>query len=243
MARQASFFTFPNDRLQNYLNQYFPVNLHKKGRVIPHILALKDVPEEYKQSPGLVLQHSGRLWYPRDPGPFLQAVKALIDEHGISSEEFKLEFIGTQDVGLHTMISELEISSYVTISQAVSYTESLRHMERISFGLVIEADMKEGIFFPSKVADYFQMRKPVLAISPAQGVLHDLSLKEKAVVHTNNRDVKAITAVLLAIYKAWKSDPALKAFAVSHELQQKYSDEKAVHNYQDLFMRILKQNT
>jgi len=166
----------------------------------------------------------------------------LIEEHQISAGEFELEFVGTQDVGLHKMISELGIDSYVTLTNSVSYAESLRRMEMISFGLVIEADLEEGIFFPSKVVDYFQMQKPILAISPAEGVMMDLSMSAKAVVHADNRDVKAITTVLLAIYNAWKKDPELKAFAVSDELQTGYSDDKAVHNYQDIFLQILEQN-
>ena len=40
--------------------------------------------------------------------------------------------------------------------------------------LIIEAPCNEGVFLPSKLSDTMAVGLPVLAISPAVGVLHDL---------------------------------------------------------------------
>ena len=40
--------------------------------------------------------------------------------------------------------------------------------------MLVEADIPEGIFLPSKLVDYISARKPVLALSPRVGEIADL---------------------------------------------------------------------
>lgn len=54
----------------------------------------------------------------------------------------------------------------VTFFPYVSYIESLQIMEKVDLLLLIDANIKESIFLPSKLVDYLGSKKPIIAITP-----------------------------------------------------------------------------
>ena len=235
MAEHSSYMTFPCQRLQNYYQKFFPKIIHQKSHIIPHILDSKYAKIENKIRQKFILQYSGRLWYPRDPTIFLAALNNFIKDNNIKISELEIQFIGKQDSKLSEKIEKYEIHDYVKIIKPTSYIESLKCLNEVSMGLVIEAKLDEGIFFPSKVVDYFQMQKPILAISPEVGFLHDISLKFNSVIHANNQSVEAVQDKLTQIYSEWKNDPELSKYAVNEEIVVAYSSKTILAQYMTLF--------
>lgn len=238
MIQQTFYITFPGERLKNYMTKNILKNTIQKTKVIPHIITNNLLLRSDKINEKIILQHSGRLWYPRNPNMFLEAVKQFIFEENISNRIFEIQFIGKQDERLITLLFELGLKDYVKVIDQVSYLESLERMKEISIGLVIEAELEEGIFFLSKVVDYFQMGKPIFAISPANGHLHDMSLNLKSVIHATNDSVDSIKSKLVEIYEVWKVDKSLKLYAIDEEAIKVYSNESIVNQYDDLFAQI-----
>ena len=94
--------------------------------------------------------------------------------------------------------------------------------------LVIDADMNENIFFPSKLLDYFYYQKPILGITPKIGVTHDL-LTESNNFSFECNDVRGISVFLSEIlmnpellnknakeyYKQFSPDVVLEKFDIA----------------------------
>ena len=116
--------------------------------------------------------HSGNLNYPRDPKLFLEAYAMFI--HQNPDADMKVYFQGVQPVGLSDVIENLGLENYVKILHAVSYKECVQMLSKYKVVMIIEAACEEGIFLPTKVSDYMQEKKVIWAISPENGVLHDL---------------------------------------------------------------------
>ena len=57
---------------------------------------------------------------------------------------------------------------------AMDYWSTLGELASSTALVLIEAPCDEGVFLPSKLADYVQVRRPVLAVSPRQGTVRDL---------------------------------------------------------------------
>ena len=113
-------------------------------------------------------------------------------------------------------VTEYKLERYVRFLPAVSYEESINELRNYDLSLIIEANCDEGIFLPSKVADYLQAGIPIYTISPSKGVLNDL-YREGIINYfsdCNNED--SITEALELIYKDFIDKRLVTAQSVAY---------------------------
>ena len=79
------------------------------------------------------------------------------------------------------------------------YEESLKYIQSATACLLVEGDMAEGIFLPSKAIDYISARKPILALSPAVGVVADLA-SGGGIIRVDPGDACAIRDAIRGLY-------------------------------------------
>jgi glycosyltransferase involved in cell wall biosynthesis len=110
----------------------------------------------------LVIRYIGSFYGTRTPKPLFEAVK-LLDEK--VRDRFIIELIGGGKKA-KALLTEYNFNN-ITVTNSVSYLESLHLMKSANLLLVIDAPSDEvSIFFPSKLADYIGANKPILGISP-----------------------------------------------------------------------------
>jgi len=204
ISKYVDIHIFPNLRERNYMNQYLNVNLNKT-LIIPHIV-IENI-ESKKQSstlPVLKMIHSGNLKYPRDPIPFLKALHSFIQKRPDS--RIQISFLGVYDALLLKNIEELQLETIVKFIPPVDYFKSLELLSEYDIAMIIEANCKEGIFLPSKVADYLQYNKKIFAISPNIGVLNDLYKESTVMYFANCINPESIEVELSKIYYDFEND-------------------------------------
>jgi hypothetical protein len=77
-------------------------------------------------------------------------------------------------------------------------------MSEADVALLVEADLEEGIFFPSKLSDYLAGGRPILALSPRRGVAADF-LSDGGGVLAGPEDVAGIASALERLHDLWRS--------------------------------------
>jgi hypothetical protein len=77
-------------------------------------------------------------------------------------------------------------------------------MAAADVALLIEADLEEGVFFPSKLSDYLAGSRPILALSPRRGVAADF-LAAGGGVLAGPEDVAGIAAALERLHGLWRA--------------------------------------
>lgn len=170
----ADLLTFPNRRLCNYHLNLAKTN--KPTAVIPHI----GYHAGKKQNDGEIFQivHAGKLGsheaLERPTSALLNGLRRFLQLRPEAGSHTRLVLVGQKDDNTESFIKERELTGIVTSTGKVSYEESIDHIDSASVCLLIEGKISEGIFLPSKLADYVVAKKPVLAISPAVGVVADL---------------------------------------------------------------------
>ena len=184
----ADIHIFPNSRLRDYMLQYLDVS-PEAARIAPHLCQTNDV-EIKKRTSRLELIHSGNLGTQRNPQKFLAAFAKLVREN--PSLNIHLTFLGTTDKEIKNLIDLFGIGSFISILPPENYLESLWHLRDFDVSVIIEADLQEGIFLPTKVGDAMQMKKKIFAVSPAAGVLHDLYESHKIDYFADVRDEAGI---------------------------------------------------
>lgn len=171
-AQMADVNSFPSRELMDYLR--VPLGLERGGRsvVLPHV-GLGRYGQSTLSRPGRFrISHAGNLSRERDPSSFLRALAGLVQAHPQVQIEF--EIIGQMDDSFAPLITELGLDRVVLRTPGLPFLDCLRRLEESDALLLIEAPCAQGIFFPSKLVDYAEAGRPVLALSPEGGVVENL---------------------------------------------------------------------
>lgn len=151
------------------------------------------------------LVHAGHLGIgKRSPRTLLEGLRRFLDGRPEARSCASLTFIGPRAEETDRIAAELNIAEFVSATGRVSYEESLERLGRASVSVLVEAEMKEGIYLPSKFADYVTTGRPILALSPATGTVSDM-LPDPGVLRVDPTDVDGAARAIEELYDAWRS--------------------------------------
>jgi len=172
----ADLITYPCKGLQSFHSQL--ANFNHSAEIIPHIGSR---PDESSRSSNhhFRLVHAGKLGTTevtrRSAKALLLGLKAFIDSSTDRAVRLRLILVGPEDKETQALICDLGLEQNVEHVGMVNYEQSLEYIASSSACVLIESSMDESIFFPSKLADYIVCGKPILAISPSNGIAAELA--------------------------------------------------------------------
>lgn len=171
MEKYVDIHIFPNNRLRSYMQKYLHVD-NNKTLIIPHVVIKENTINKVIDNTKLKIIYSGKLALPRNPESFFIGLSRFIEEKG--GESILVTILGSVDDHVKILIDKYKLNGVVEIKQPVPYMESLKMLQNYHVALIIEADLEEGIFLPTKVSDFMQSNKRIFAVSPRVGVLSDI---------------------------------------------------------------------
>ncbi len=148
-----------------------------KCHIMPHILIKKEIsPKNDNKDNVFKIIHTGSVGKERNPENFLNAFSQVISLH--PDWKITVTFIGIIDRAknslLYDLIDKYNLKETVSVLEPIPYKECQDFIQDFDVCLLIEAPCQEGIFLPSKIIDYLQNKKQVLAVSPLSGVINDM---------------------------------------------------------------------
>jgi glycosyltransferase involved in cell wall biosynthesis len=172
----ASLLTFPNARLRDFHSRI--ARLGPRSEIIPHI-GYRTKEHNGMSAPEFLLVHAGKLGAGEITRKYaavglLKGLKRFLTTNPSARPITKLLLVGPETIETQSMIEELGLEEVVRSTGRVNYEDSLKYIDAASVCILIEGKMEEGIYLPSKLADYIVARKPVLALSPSVGVIADM---------------------------------------------------------------------
>ena len=214
--RHADLVTCPSERLRHYLSTFFPIS--HQSQIIPHV-GNGRVPSEDCGANGNTanfhLVHAGKLGSNeitgRSAAALLEGLRLFLNECEVARNLTKVTLVGPEDPGTQAHIRQLGLEGTVVSVGLTDYEESLKYIQSATACLLVEGDMAEGIFLPSKAVDYISARKPILALSPAVGVVADLA-SGGGIIRVDPGDACAIRDAIRALYDGlprkdtWRSE-------------------------------------
>ena len=222
---------FPSKRLANYMSQYLDF---KKVIVIPHI-CMDDFFEHIQKEKNKYLRiiHSGNIAYPRSPEKLFLALRKFKDIH--PNVSFEISFIGKQDTTFKETVLKYGLEKNISVLTPSSYVANLQLMENYDLALLVEAEMEEGIYLPTKVGDYMQSRLPIWSLSPQRGIMNDLFLEGKIDYFSDNSSVEEIFKTFEEINKIYATN---KGYLPSGAIIEEYKKENILRKYETIFRSI-----
>ena len=158
---------FVGEQLLSYVMGRYPEQA-SKAKVLFHVFDPELYPSgsERRRAPGGVLKlaYVGGFTSTRSYRPILTVVKHLeAGQADLSRVQF--EFVGGQTREAAEVLNRIRPNLAFSVG-AVDYLESLRRMRDADCLILVDANMAQSPFYPSKLADYFGSLRPVLGISP-----------------------------------------------------------------------------
>lgn len=174
ISRVADLLIYPSEWQCRYTLGTRYEKYKSKVLILPHSYDSALFPAVTAQSGGgkIRIAHLGHLNNRRSAEGFLRALGRLKQEDPALCAKFSVSFVGNSPENYPALITSLGLEDTVFLKPPVDYFESLRLMEDSDILLLIDAMFKNpphNIFLPSKLADYFGAKKPVIGLTTEEG--------------------------------------------------------------------------
>jgi glycosyltransferase involved in cell wall biosynthesis len=232
---RAAALTFPCERLSRHVLQKTR-SLEHKVTIVPHIGMVGWRPSVDLDHSTFRLCHAGNLSHERNPETLFAGLSRFLLQEK-PKEPVELTVLGVQAATTLEYARKHRVIESVKIIGTLAYLETLQRLARNHVLVLVEADCREGIFLPSKVADYAQAGRPILAVSPQNGTLTDLIGETGAGLAADCRDAQAVADALRRFYKSWKRQSLTEEFP-SASLWDRFAPETVTLRYEQLFSAI-----
>jgi glycosyltransferase involved in cell wall biosynthesis len=236
VLREADVVTFPSGYLRDYVVAAAGMRADIRTAVVPHCgLAQRRGPPPPGRNQVLRLCHAGDLKHPRDPTVLIHGLRRFRAE---VSADVQLDLIGLTDDALRGVVGEAGLGEAVRFLGAMPYRQADLHMLECDALVVLEAPCATGIFLPSKVADYLSAGRPVIAVSPAAGVLADLFRERVGGVAVDNTSVSDVVRGLTEVYQAWRTGRLQEVYRPLLAYERAFEPQRILDIYRTLFGEV-----
>lgn len=148
-----------------------PGKVNHKSAVIAHPFDEELFPQRPKEENNrITLRYVGVLFGRRSPEPLFLGLKLLLDRRPDLKGVLCIELVGeVPKFMLETNAAASLPTGIISHVPSVSYLKSLELMYDADILLLIEANVRENLFVPSKLSDYIGSGTPIVGIAPAGG--------------------------------------------------------------------------
>lgn len=215
----ADINTFPSIHLKHCFEKHYPFLKKQKHEIIPHVAAPQSIVDNVLPDKGeyMWMCHAGNLSVERNPDLIFRAMRELIDE---GYDKIRLDIMGVINGFTKPLIVKYNLEGIVRCIGGLPFAQAIQSMGSYNVLVLLEATMDHGYYFPSKLADYIQLNKPILSLSPTSGFVHDMVEKYGRIMAVDNTDYGSIKAAILELYNSWQAG----------DMNEKYSTIK-IYDY------------
>jgi hypothetical protein len=148
-------------------------SVRAKSSVIPHAYCEGLFPNRQKKiNSRITIRYVGVLYGRRNPEASFEALGKLFSRRPALKGRIAFDFVGIVPAEMLRTTAALDLpAGTVTTSGMVSFIESLESMYDADILVLIEAQVKQNLFLPSKISDYFGANTPIVGLVPPGGSL------------------------------------------------------------------------
>lgn len=209
IVTHADRVTMTTQPMREIFLRKYPAIGHEKFQVIPMgfdpqaIAGIEGTPRER-----FTITHFGNFYGTRSPGPFIQALGACVKLEPTLRERIEVQFFGAFEPKMRdlaeTLITEHGLGGVIRLLPAVTYQCGMQNLANSHVLLLVTDPGGCGRnLVPSKIFEYFAVRRPILALTP-EGAAADLVHEAKAGIVVGPDDVNAIRDAILTLHRQWR---------------------------------------
>jgi glycosyltransferase involved in cell wall biosynthesis len=167
----ANFIVHSSPYSLGLMKRRYPNVLQDRSAVIVHPYDKALFPDRPRTTERhITLRYVGVLFGQRSPEPLFRALRVLFGRRPDLQGRLRIDLVGeVPPAMLETPAVRALPNGTVQQSPPVSYLASLDKMYDADILLLIDADVRENLFVPSKLSDYLGAGVPIVGITPAGG--------------------------------------------------------------------------
>jgi len=201
---RAQSLTFPGDRLCRFLLSGSRERYRHKAHAIPHLGNFWDGRPAYRQGEQFNLVFAGFLLRQRSTESLFQGLQQFLTATPQARAAIRMQFIGKNTAVVEEGVQKYALAGVVSTAPQRGFSEVWPLLCQADVLLLIESPMAEGVFMPSKLADYLSAGRPILALSPPVGTVADF-LSQGGGLRVDPDDATQIAQALQQLYALWQS--------------------------------------
>ncbi|WP_188448430.1 hypothetical protein [Arenimonas maotaiensis] len=205
----------------DFMKKYYQSVSESKSSIIPHI-APGILEGSQKRTGEFVISHCGSLSRERVCLSLASALSRLPEQSAVV-----INFIGNVNDEMRHAFERSGASSRVRYTGLLAKEEAMKKSSEGNALLLIEAEMEEYPFLPSKLADYSSITLPILAITGKQSPSAKLISESNGGIVCGH-DSDSILNALTSIEKS--------SLQVSPQLNSHFSPDGVVKNYNEIIL-------
>lgn len=211
-------------------------NVRKKTDVLPHAFNLDLYPQRPKaRNARITMRYAGVLYGRRTPEPLFVAINRLYDRRADLRGLLVIELVGNVPTEMLNTPAALALpEGTIKTIPNVSYIQSLELMYDADILLLIEADIRQNLFLPSKLSDYLGANTPIVGLVPPGG--SEDAMKDLGCWYARPSDIdgiaKAIEGAVAHVMTASTSSGCDESF------KQTFSGESVAGRYIEIVKSI-----
>ncbi len=178
-----------------------------------------------KKNYPITIVHAGGLFAERSINPLIEALKILNIELSNLKELIQVNLIGSIAKKEIDLIRNSSVSDCFKIYGQKSFSLVMQEYRDADYLLLVEGLFKENVFFPSKLCEYFSLQKPIIGITPKNGVSYELLKASGHFVISSDDDIRILADYVKII--------TLKKHTLVYDMEfyKKFLPEKTVELY------------
>ncbi|MBY0579458.1 MAG: hypothetical protein K2P57_10480 [Burkholderiales bacterium] len=173
-----------------------PKAFQRKTDVIPHAYDEALFPQRPKaHNEKILLRYVGALYGRRSPEPLFHALVSLFMRRPDLRGKLCVEFIGSipPEMLQTTVALSLPEGTILTVG-SLPFVESIEKMYDADILVLVEANIRQNLFLPSKLSDYMGSRTPIVGLVPPGG--SEDALKQLGCWHARPDDIDGISRAI-----------------------------------------------
>ncbi|MGB7815439.1 MAG: hypothetical protein WBL28_03725 [Methylotenera sp.] len=213
-----------------------PALTRSKCDVIPHAFSMELYPQRPKVSnERITLRYVGVLYGRRSPEPLFQALNCLYERRKDLKGALVVELVGQAPAAmLNSHAAQLLPKDTITNVPNITYIQSLEKMYDADILLLIEADVRQNLFLPSKLSDYMGADTPIVGIAPAGG--SEDAIKGLGCWHARPSDILGISQAIEGAVD-YVMNPSTSGWC-DQDFRQTFSDDYVARRFADILEHI-----
>ena len=170
-----------------------------------------------KRSNKFTITYTGSIYGLRTARSFLIGLKELIIENEDLEKNIEVHFVGNYGNETACLVRELQLEKYVKLKENVSHTKCIDFLMS-SDVLLLLITSKENL--TGKMFEYFASQKPIIAISPIDGLASKLIRSINAGIVIPPRNIELIKKAILLYYNRWINKKLLQSPNYSEKIEK-----------------------
>jgi glycosyltransferase involved in cell wall biosynthesis len=216
---------------------YLDPSVLNKSSAIPHAAFPINTKPVKKNDDKFQICYAGRIWSEyQNINVFLEGF-ALFTSNNKLGDKASFVFVGIDEAGFEMQVEKFGLAGQVKSLGKLPYLGAMRVAQESTVLLLIDPKDADGMILTSKLVDYVQTGRPILAMTTKDSTTERLMKGQGVGLCVDGEQPGKVAEALATLYQSWKEGSIDQGYS-SHKAQCVFEPTTIIDTYRKIFDRL-----